>query len=69
MIKYIKTSIIIFIYILFIFSLTVNSSEFNYKNVGTLTHNEVTNFPGGAKFIAFKHSAGFETDIGKYDKF
>ena len=27
------------------------------------------NFPGGAKFIAFKHSGGFETDIGKYGKF
>ena len=57
------------IFILLIFSFTINSSEFNYKNVGTLTRNEVTNFPGGAKFIAFKHSGGFETDIGKYGKY
>ena len=57
------------IFIFLIFSFTVNSSEFNYKNVGTLTRNEVTNFPGGAKFIAFKHSGGFETDIGKYGKY
>ena len=69
MIKYIKTSIIIFIYILFIFSFTVNSSEFNYKNVGTLTRNEVMKFPGAAKFITFKHSGGFETDIAKYGRY
>ena len=57
------------IFILLIFSFTVNSSEFNYKNVGTLTRNEVTNFSGEAKFIAFKHSGGFETDIRKYGKY
>ena len=57
------------IFILLIFSFTVNSNEFNYKNVGTLVRNEVMNFPGGAKFIAFKHSGGFETDIGKYGKY
>ena len=54
---------------LLIFSFTVNSSEFNYKNVGILTRNEVINFPGVATFIAFKHSGGFETDIGKYGKY
>ncbi len=42
------------IFILLIFSFTVNSNEFNYKNVETLVMNDVTNFPGGAKFIAFK---------------
>ena len=57
------------IFILLIFSFTVHSIEFNYKNVGTLVRNEVMNFPGGAKFIAFKHSGGFETDIGKYGKY
>ena len=35
MIKNFKSIIIIFIYILLIFSFTVNSSEFNYKNVIT----------------------------------
>ena len=58
MIKNIKPSIIIFIYILLIFSFTVNSNEFNYKNAGTLVRNEVMNFP-----------RGFETDIGKYGKY
>ena len=55
--------------LILLLSLTVNAIEFNYKNVGTLTRNEITKFPGGGKFIAFKHSGGFETDIGKYGKY
>ena len=58
----------IFFLILF-FSSTINAIEFNYKNVGTLIRNEVTKFPGGGKFIAFKHLGGFEADIGKYGKY
>ncbi len=58
---------IIFLFLLF--SLTINASEFYYKNVGTLTINKVTKFPSRGKFIAFKHSGGFEIDIGKYGKY
>ena len=37
-----------------------------YRNLGK---NEITIFPGGGKFISFKHSGGFETNIGKYGKY
>ena len=47
----------------------INSKDFTYKSTGTLERNEVTTFPGGGKFISFKHSGGFETDIGKYGKY
>ena len=55
------------IFILFFFK--VNAKDFTYKSTGTLERNEVTTFPGGGKFISFKHSGGFETDIGKYGKY
>ena len=53
--------------ILFVFK--INAKDFTYKSTGTLERNEVTTFPGGGKFISFKHSGGFETDIGKYGKY
>ena len=59
---------IVYFLLFFIFSL-VNATEFSYKIVGNLTRNEITNFPGGGKFIAFKHSGGFETQMGKYGKY
>ena len=55
--------------LILLLSLTVNAIEFNYKNVGTFTRNEITKFPGGGKFVAFKHSRGLETDIGKYGNY
>ena len=47
----------------------VNASDFTLKSTGTLERNEVMPFPGGGKFIAFKHAGGFETDNGKYGKY
>ena len=47
----------------------INPKDFTYKSTGTLERNEVTTFPGGGKFISFKHAGGFETDIGKYGKY
>ena len=52
--------------ILILLVFKINSKDFTYKSTGTLERNEVTTFPGGGKFISFKHSGGGETDIGKY---
>ena len=55
--------------ILILLVFKINAKDFTYKSTGTLERNEVTTFPGGGKFISFKHSGGFETDIGKYGKY
>ena len=55
--------------ILILFVFKISAKDFTYKSTGTLERNEVTTFPGGGKFISFKHAGGFETDIGKYGKY
>ena len=55
--------------ILVLFVFKINAKEFTYKSTGTLERNEVITFPGGGKFISFKHSGGFETNIDKYGKY
>jgi len=55
--------------ILVLFVFKIDAKEFTYKSTGTLERNEVITFPGGGKFISFKHSGGFETNIDKYGKY
>ena len=55
--------------ILVLFVFKIDAKEFTYKSTGTLERNEVIAFPGGGKFISFKHSGGFETNIDKYGKY
>ena len=62
-----KGLFIISILVLFVFK--IDAKEFTYKSTGTLERNEVITFPGGGKFISFKHSGGFETNIDKYGKY
>ncbi len=57
------------LFLFFIIVVYTNADEFNYKSTGTLERNEVTTFPSGGKFISFRHSGGFQTDIGKYGKY
>ena len=55
--------------ILILFFFKLHANDFTLKSTGTLERNEVMPFPGGGKFIAFKHAGGFETDNGKYGKY
>ena len=69
MIKNIKLFIIYAFLKIGLFVFKINLKEFTYKSTGTLERNEVITFPGGGKFISFKHSGGFETNIDKYGKY
>ena len=58
-----------FLFMILFFSFNLNANNFTFKSIGALERNDAITFPNGGKFVAFKHSGGFEANIGKYGKY